>query len=558
MEVTTLASERAAVERHATAAAALEEVAVDVFLRGARVSACRAAVAASFFLRKTGDFEADRFKVYLEDETACKHVAAYLAPGRGVAGFLSWVEAADFLLAYPPRPVIWAAVCSTLGDWSGTERLREPDFETRADTGEFFLLGQTSAEDAGGYAPTPKASRLADPPGCEARGGAAAELWSVVELCYRAGQVWRALFQESPTAVRASVADLNFFRGRLVSAILRRVGSGPEGALDVLAAAGSLLDTFGRQVGIWLVYRALRAAYVAESRGHLCSVPLATVHSLQILYVSGALDLHVFVPVSRPKSRLGAVWRRTLPGARGRDELARVVATEAQLESRLLSLVPWLGSAFLTSDLQVTGSMLCHALLECASPDVDWPGPGDVDVFCAREQLLRAEEEIAVAMTWHFSSDGQHEVKREELNASRRLIRASGLPQAAARCDLYVNTLAQVQRYHLPAVRASWSLRSRRLHLTPSCAVALITGLNVDANPMGGSRSKTPSQILANKWLWGFNYCLRNNDVSRLCTYLQTAHPAAFHRAVQRAPCRGLSLVSFAELEQLYVLANEA
>ena len=552
METMTVAFERTAVERHAASPAALEAASVDVFLSGDPLSASRPAVAASFFLRKIGSFEEGRFRVDVEDATACKHVEAYLAPRPGVAGFLAWVDAADFLLASPPRPVIWAALCTTLGDWGGGQDLRAPDFKTRADVGEFFFLRRTPTEDSDSYAPVPETSRLDGLPECGAIAEAVAETWSVSELCCRAGQVWRVLFHEGPSPARASRADLEFFRGRLVLAVLRRVGAGPAGALDVLAAAGCLLDTFCRQVARWLVYRALRAVYVAEAQGHLCSVPLATVHALQILYVSSALDLDVFVPVSRPT----ALWRRTLPGLRGRDEVARLVATEAQLERRLLQLVPWLGSGSLTLDLQVTGSMLCHALLECASSDADWPGPGDVDVFCAREELPRAEEEVAVAMTQHFWSDGESEISREQLNASRRVLRADGLPEAAARCDLYVNTLAQVQKYHLPMVRASWSLRSRRLYLAPSCAIALATGLSVDANTMVSSRSKTPMQILANKWLWGFNFCMRNNDVVRLCTYLQTTHPAAFQRALQRAPCRGLTLGSFSQLEDLYVLSE--
>ena len=126
-----------------------------------------------------------------------------------------------------------------------------------------------------------------------------------------------------------------------------------------------------------------------------------------------------------------------------------------------------------------------------------------------------------------------------------------GAASPAFRCDLYVNSLARVQKYHLPMVRASWDVRAKALYLAPSCAIALVTSLNIDCQMFAG-HSKTPEEILAGKWLWGFNHCMRGSDAAIMAAHLALFHPDALLRAELEGRPECVQLRSYADLEARY------
>jgi hypothetical protein len=531
---------------------------VQLFLRGTELSVSASLVASAFYLRKLAVATAATgggFVVRVEDEEAAQHVRAFLVPRSGVAAFLRWIDAADFLLALPPPEATLACLCTTLGWQLRSPELRSPTLLTRADCNAPALVAVAGVRAYEGYSD----AIATDPEAAEEQ----EEPWLLVDFLAKVERSYALLFVRDDAAapsLAASNIEFELLRRLVVSTVLRRLHS-PSGALEVLKGAAELLAVFAGDLGQWLVHRALRTLYCAESTGLECSVPLATAAALQTLYVTGRLDLDSFLPVLRTAARRRAL----LPGLRGRTEVGLLCRDERELDRRVARLVPWLEAAAHRGpvDLHLSGSMLCHALHDRvgeAAADPDWPGPSDVDIFCDRKTSLEgAREQIGGSLseyaTWACGATAW-QVRASAPNDSRRKlsIEAAILDRNAAfHCDLYVNSRRQALQYHLPQVRASWDLRRRRLFMAPSCAIALVTGLNVDCHLFAG-RTKTPCEILANKWLWGFNVCLAFGDAEVMVAYLRERHPEAARRAEAKArPC-SLAARSYATLERHYGL----
>jgi hypothetical protein len=528
---------------------------VTLLLRGAPLCAPSCLVSSSFYLRKLAEPDrAGHFLVRVEQELAAEHARNFLAPRPGVAAFLLWMEAADFLLAVPPPETTLACLCATLGPQLRSLGLCSPTLCTRADRAPPALVSVEGLRvyDAAGKGEEKEEEDVVRR--CEQE-----EVWSFAEFLTKVRRVEELLFFARGGGGGRRIVGLEFelLKGLVVCTVLGRLRA-PEGALALLADASEVLVLFSDELGRWLVHRALRTLYCTESAGReCCSVPLATAFELQCLYAAGRLDLDSFVPVLRTAERR----RIVLPGLRGRREVGRLCRDERELDRRVCDLVPWLSAASLSGPaaLHLSGSMLCHALHHReegpSEPDPDWPGPSDVDVFCDRHSLAEAEEQIGHAMSdyaaWLCGSEAPWQLRRASPNDSRRKLSVDCFHRSPRlQCDLYVNSRRQVLQYHMPQVRSCWDHRDKRLFLAPSCAVALVTGLNVDCHLFAGH--KTPQEILANKWLWGFNVCLAMEDAVAMVDHLRREHPEALRRAEDRGRSRCLALRSFAKLEQIY------
>jgi hypothetical protein len=306
-----------------------------------------------------------------------------------------------------------------------------------------------------------------------------------------------------------------------------------DGSLYLLREVCALRAAFGTVAARHYVHRCFCCLYLAETfeEVDLCSVPLETAHALQAFYREGLLSLCCFVP-----ARDGLCF--LLPGLLGAQEVAPLLPSAEAVFERACGEVPWLLSAMTgPHPLHLTGSFLCWCRTS-EKPETQLR-PGDVDLFCEREEELEAAaahvSEGMLAFARRVWSDAFVFVSKP--NAYRLVLqirlpsdvqRLGGVPQHCLNCDVYVNNKINVSQYHLPQVRGSLSLESGRprLFLAASAAISWITMLNVDYSAFRGA--KTPFEIIAKRWLWGFNLCVSEQESKLLCEYLFSSHPSEF------------------------------
>lgn len=530
--------ERGSLERQALPEEAFGGAAATVALRGRALPLPAELLASSFVLRKLAvAAEEGGFVVDLHCPVAAEHCATFLHAPPGAQGLLRWLRATDFLLAQPSAPQLMVAVHSCLGPYLCSRRLARPEAVTPADRHPPpFLTGRAPAPEGDDY------DRPEQPDRPERRVATSVEdgePWSVPELVATLRRVDEMLMLASRPFAFAVQAEM--LRRGAVAAVLHRCSSG-AGAVAVLAGARQLLDLFGASLGGWLVYRALRSAYCRECGGEALSVPLSAAADLQRLYCAGRLTLDHLLPLDRTC----AVDKTMLPGLRGRADVAQLLGEEQQVAERLTRAVPWLEAAR-TAPLHLAGSLLVAALTD-DPPDRDWPGPGDVDLYCERAEELRAARgQVLEAMQGCY---GQPVVAQQSGSSTRTTFCSGRGDTFDRRADVYVCSTFRVMQYHLPVVRASFDLRARELFLAPSCACALITGLNVDCRIF--QARKTPQQILASKWLQGYNTLLHREDARAMRQHLQEHHGEALRRAEGLGRPVRLRLASYEAFEATY------
>lgn len=460
---------------------------------------------------------------------SCSALDAYVRWPRSLGEMQTWLAAADFLLAEPPAAYVaflLDAAARAHGLCSG-QVLRCP-LDPMAASGEGLeehlrrWMLEARAPEADAYAPPAGAAARPDVPLLTTTpADLAPAAW--LRCC------WQLLRRVAGACERSY--HLFLVRRQLQLSVLA-FAEAPAPALELLAAAPLLWQTRFCEAEAMrlLVYVALRRLYLAEKAGEHWPVPLETAAGLQTLYREGVLDLDAFVPCPRPCARPWYVLshlpgRRYVPQLRGGDAVRATVC----------AAVPWL-AGLLGGDvpLYLTGSLLAWALREAPALAPRW-APGDVDIFCeAPDDLEAATARVAAAMHSWLAAHGPGDcgVRRYAPSATRRVLEVCAHPRgargleaagrehaSALRCDVYVNSQARMRSYHVPAVRCSLLLTARReLVLNPSCALALITSLNVDYAVVPGR--KMPLEILERKWRLGFNFCLTWSAARHLCLFL--------------------------------------
>ena len=522
---------------------------------GHQLLAPSALVAAAFVLRKLAVLQADgSYQVRVLDGVVAEHVAAYLLCGDGVEALLRWAAAADFLLAEPPAHLRLSALLAALGSMLQHPARVAPRAVTRGDSADSSMLSELIACSHGdGYdldIPARKShcgSKKSPDDAClvdDDDDGDGDSKWTPAELLnvtHRLGLV----AQEVTLATHV-----------IVSTLLVKCAAG-AGALQILHDVDDVLSHVGVKLARWLVHRALRTLYVEECAGGGGagrSVPVADVARLQAAYARGALTLGCFMPYDQRKP---PVRRWLLQGARTACELHAVQSDLERIKAKVQWLVPWL-ALVRGVRLFLSGSMLCFAMadMHASAPDPSWPGPADVDVFClTQEELPEAAARIGEAMRYYASFQWQsHSFEDVVINASHRVLRVAGAdggaPAPWQTCDLYVSSPARVLRYHLPQVRACLDVQAADLFISPSCCIALACGVNVDYQLVCGK--KTPHEVVANKWLWGYNMALQHFEYILLQSYLRSRHGEAFARAQALKRPTSVQFQSYEDFECAY------
>ena len=131
-----------------------------------------------------------------------------------------------------------------------------------------------------------------------------------------------------------------------------------------------------------------------------------------------------------------------------------------------------------------------------------WPGPSR---YARKRMLLRRQDEN-IQPNGHDAPD-----------------------PASICCDVYVNSIAKVVRYHLPIVRCA--LSGEELYIAPSCAIALATRVCLDYHYFA-SAYKTPYEIITKKWSGGYNFVVNGREQSQLTCFAISSD--AFLRAKLR------------------------
>ena len=517
----------------------------------------------------------ERFVVRPVSEEALHCLAATVSWPTSLKGFSEWIQACDFLLLGPwLHEVAFAAACAlhpwlseathllldcsslealahsrrcrssnTLaprgsfnGPWEGLEENEYPG----RDQAEARMREASGGGDASPYRASFKLSAFAE------------SGFAIVDVIHVL--VWLCRVNEGGGAGGgAEIGEGSFLRGDVfarppgplkgvietASQTIVALTNTVAGSLHVLRATPSLREAYGVLATRHFVHRCFCCLYLSESLEEgSCTVPLDLVHDLQRLYMEGDLSLNTFVPARDRR-------RYLLPGLLGAAEVSPVLGRPLEVLARACALVPWLSRVMATSSptLHLTGSFLCWCRSEV--PDIGRP-PDDVDLFC--EDPSRLEEaalRVGKAMFEYIKADWPS-ASLEETRPSPRRVRlrvvvseveslaAEGLivPPFLCQCDVYVNSLARVSQYHLPQVRACLSLNASgpQLFLTPSAAIAWITMLNIDYNAFKGA--KTPLEIVARRWTWGFNICLSSEEASVVNEHLRQFFPVEYNRAV--------------------------
>ena len=207
---------------------------------------------------------------------------------------------------------------------------------------------------------------------------------------------------------------------------------------------------------------------------------------------------------------------------RGQTVKTPHLTREEAIASRLQALVPWLPEVLAGGAGRfLSGSLLTKVLV------ADLPcRAGDTDLFVEeRDGLCDCVAAVARAMGAFVAASGfELEMKTMSETRVRFVAREDGerVEGPAFAADVYWHPLRRVGTYHLPQVRAAFD--GSRLLVTVSCAVALVSRMNVDVCPVR-LRHKF-LQIAAKKYADGFNLLLNFSEQRRLLELLSEVAPA--------------------------------
>jgi hypothetical protein len=357
---------------------------------------------------------------------------------------------------------------------------------------------------------------------------------------------------------------------------------GPE---FVILHTERLARTIDAEILHWLHWRSCRILYAREgSAVTITEVPnmsLDMVRSMQASFQNNRIPLADFLPYDRQSVTDAYI----LPWSSPKPRELYIPPSLNKLYERVYAAVPWLRtvweqcpSAFLT------GSLLMQSLAPMPDRDASLPGPvGDVDIFvCEFAELSPLTELIRGAMQTYqdelirCKNDVDDDrwrtinfvpaIEATQVSRAKFTIDAStaSMPDAMKlifRCDIYVNSLASVVRYHLPCVRCA--LSPPRLFISPSCAIALATRVCVDYHYFA-SRQKTPYAIIARKWLAGYNLVVNAREQRQLLAYLEHVVPSLHRKGLLRHSTENelrrnaIRLYSFESLNQRYLSMRDS
>lgn len=363
---------------------------------------------------------------------------------------------------------------------------------------------------------------------------------------------------------------------------------GPE---FVLLHTERLAKTIDAEILHWLHWRSCRVLYAREgSATRIEEVPdmsLDMVRSMQSSFQNNRIPLADFLPFDRTT----ACDIHLLPWSSPKPREVYIPESMDKLHARVHTAVPWLRKVWeQCPSTFLTGSLLMQSL--APMPHVQACPAGDVDLFvCERDELPRVTEIVCTAMQayqeWlvqrqnELGEDTDEDtgddgalrtmnfvpnIQATQISSTKFSIDASTASMPASmklrfRCDIYVNSLAAVVRYHLPCVRCAFS--PLQLFISPSCAIALATRVCIDYHYFA-SRQKTPYDIITRKWLSGYNLVVNAREQRQLIAYMQEIVPsnkkAVLRNIVEYDLQRldSLHLYTFESLNQRYLSLRDS
>lgn len=260
------------------------------------------------------------------------------------------------------------------------------------------------------------------------------------------------------------------------------------------------------------ISKAMTVLYSAECRGRPdCILDLETVAAYRDTVPSKFKSVAKYLPIHDVKDHPCLVMpiQNTLP----KRTAPRVTADVLRdLECR----APWVPGVLQPGRLWITGSLLSETLEGPETPE----SASDVDLFCNKEDLDHFCEIVEQAMLRYGTTFGAASVNKVRVSDAKWRLElpceSPATPHAAAcKCDLYINSVERVRRYHLPFVRAAFD--GETVSIYPSCAVALGTRVNMDYDYIAGAKS--PFSIVYKMWRRSFTLCVTKREQRQMRDY---------------------------------------
>ena len=520
-------------------------------------------IARSAVIRKLAHIDGTDAVVSCSDDML-EYVRAACCVPRTPEELISWLYAQDYLLLQPHLEDILAAASNALREITtspieGNEKTRPPAYgqrllhrrflERQLDTvppdirvlveeaGQTYapnlFLGDGDIVDAGhdtNAEPDPvknPASVMEAVLGClrlvavKSRSGCSDVIEEAWDLRREMRSQWdlrgrRVLGSLETHTVKGLCALMRFSIYRLLD--------GGRGAREILSTfrhipKGSLegSSTYILHMAVFTLYAAECGA--AREMSHDIPRPLFVLnidelHALDEAYSSRRLPAHTIIPIPRAKRGHKTTTVPTLPyqlsdtelRGTGRCRLATSIADiRKNLQSRCRWLLPLLDSYCSAGRPRyLTGSLLTAAIETDPRDDPNCV-PADVDIFCAQDELEKTAFDVIATTGGGFRLFSDFSGRPYKYTIAAESIS----------CDVYVQNPWAIARYHLPLVRACFT--GKALHVMPSCAVALVTGVNVDYKYFKGNKS--PLEIILKKWLAGYTLVVNVREQRQFAAY---------------------------------------
>jgi len=270
----------------------------------------------------------------------------------------------------------------------------------------------------------------------------------------------------------------------------------------------------------------LSVLYSAECKGRPdCVLDLATTYAYRSVVPQRISQLCDYLPIMEDYHDVKKDWKKPILPIPDALPTRTPPQTVTDLMDDLRRRAPWVPNVLIPNRLWITGSLLSEVLEGQEAPAV----ASDVDLFCRAEDLDEFVDRVSTAMSaYAVAMSGEASTPprltcrkvsdykwRIEIIQSEESMKCLPASPAALSCDLYVNSVSRVRRYHLPIVRAAFDSVTASIY--PSCAVALATRINLEYDYVGGS--KCPFAIIMKVWTRKFSLFVSYREQRQFAEY---------------------------------------
>ena len=341
------------------------------------------------------------------------------------------------------------------------------------------------------------------------------------------GEPEQLSWSERPTFTALSLTYIQEAKDRVKSLVLdicSSLSEYEEGCVLTLTSFPAMANICDTAALSFLNWKSVRHLYAlecsAQNEIELPNISLPVVLAMQTAYLSSRVDITTFLPFDRNSSS----QHRILPWATPKARKPYVRASHSEVRTVIIARVPWMETVWLLHPrVWLTGGLLMESISPIPMSSLQ---TNDVDLFTDDlDSLKQLAEDVRRSMNTYAKSLNLDEATVEQRGERRFIIKllqkdtnSTSEHIAAFSCDVFLNSLARVARYHLPCVRCAMNYDS--LFVTPSCAVSFATRVCVDYH-FFSSFQKTPFEIIEKKWKAGFNFVVNQREQRQLVYFLQ-------------------------------------